>query len=198
MPLSTCSGGSRRDSGPPLFRSVVSMDDQFAAGRDFILRQGRLLERRLFATCFEGVPAAGVVDAVRAFRNDDCGFGHGLEPDVRCPASLPVDVEVALQALVAAGAVDQALVMSACDYLAKVAAGAACSGAVPPAFPVIEGGSRGPRTGLLGPTSLVSTRRLGLSGCSTSWGWSTPGWTKRPLIAGPSWTCPNCLVKRTR
>ncbi len=115
------------------------MDDQFAAGRDFILREGRLLERRLFATCFEGAPATGVVDAVRAFRNDDGGFGHGLEPDVRCPASLPVDVEVALQALVTAKASDRALARSACDYLAKVAAAAAHDGAVPPAFPVIEG-----------------------------------------------------------
>lgn len=114
------------------------MDDQFAAGRDFILREGRLLERRLFATCFEGAPATGVVDAVKAFRNDDGGFGHGLEPDVRCPASLPVDVEVALQALVTAKATDRALARSVCDYLAKVAAAAAHDGAVPPAFPVIE------------------------------------------------------------
>jgi hypothetical protein len=115
------------------------MDDQFAAGRDFILREGRLLERRLFATCFEGAPATGVVDAVRAYRNDDGGFGHGLEPDVRCPASLPVDVEVALQALATAKASERALARSACDYLAKVAAAAAHGGAVPPAFPVIEG-----------------------------------------------------------
>jgi hypothetical protein len=114
------------------------MDDQFAAGRDFILRQGRLLERRLFATCFENAPATGVVDAVRGFRNDDGGFGHGLEPDKRCPASLPIDVEVALQALVTAKARHRALVLGACDYLAKVAAAAECEGAVPPAFPVIE------------------------------------------------------------
>jgi len=71
------------------------MDNEFAAGRTFILRQGRLLERRLLAACFEGGPAAGVVDALRGYRNDDGGFGHGLEPDKRCPASLPIDVEVA-------------------------------------------------------------------------------------------------------
>ena len=114
------------------------MDDKFAAGRDFLLREGRLLERRLFATCFEGAPATGVVDAVRAFRNDDGGFGHGMEPDVRCPASLPIDVEVAFQALATAKAADQRLVLAACDYLAKVAASVAAGGAVPPALPVIE------------------------------------------------------------
>jgi len=114
------------------------MDNQFAAALDFILRQGRLLERRLFATCFEGAQAAGVIDALRGYHNDDGGFGHGLEPDKRCPASLPIDVEIALQALAAAGTVDQPLVVAACDYLAKVAADVNRGGAVPLAFPVIE------------------------------------------------------------
>lgn len=114
------------------------MDNQFSAARDFILRQGRLLERRLFATCFEGGPAAGVIDALRGYRNDDGGFGHGLEPDTRCPASLPIYIEVALQALATARTVDQPMVLSACDYLATVATGASRGGAVPLAFPVIE------------------------------------------------------------
>ncbi len=115
------------------------MDTHLTAGREFILRQGRLLERRLFATCFEGAPATGVVDVLRGYRNDDGGFGHGLEPDKRCPASLPIDVEVALQALVTAGASDKQLVADACDYLASVAVAADSGGAVPLAFPLIEG-----------------------------------------------------------
>src|ERR1700722_20600579 len=97
---------------------VAVMDNQFAAGQEFIQRQGRLLERRLFATCFEGAPATGVVDVLRGYRNDDGGFGHGLEPDKRVPASLPIDVEVAFQALVTVGAVDLPMVRGACDYLA--------------------------------------------------------------------------------
>src|SRR5690349_23341074 len=115
------------------------MNTHFTAGRDFIRREGRLLERRLFATRFEGAPAAGVVDAVRGYLNDDGGFGHGLEPDKRCPASLPIDVEVALQAMATAGAADDQLVTGACDYLAKVAAEVNAGGAVPLASPVIEG-----------------------------------------------------------
>ncbi len=120
------------------------MEDQFAAGRGFILRQGRLLERRLFAVCFEDAPAGGVVDVLRGYRNDDGGFGHGLEPDKRCPASLPIDVEVALQALATAKAADRSLAIAACDYLAGVAVTAKCNGGVPLAFPVIE---RFPRAG---------------------------------------------------
>lgn len=114
------------------------MDDRFCAARGFLFRDARLLERRLFATCFEGEAADGVVDAVRGFRNSDGGFGHGLEPDTRCPASLPIYTEVALQALATAGAQDRDVVDGACEYLAAVAARAGAGGAVPLAFPVIE------------------------------------------------------------
>ena len=114
------------------------MDDAFAAGDRFLLNQARLLERRLFATCFLGQPAAGVVDALRGYQNDDGGFGHALEPDKRCPASLPIDVETAFQALAAAGTVDHDMVIRACDFLARTAEAADAGGAVPPAFPVIE------------------------------------------------------------
>ncbi|MGI9005912.1 MAG: hypothetical protein ACR2FU_06905 [Streptosporangiaceae bacterium] len=114
------------------------MDNSFAAARGFLLRDGRLLERRLFAACFEGAGPEGVADAVRGYRNPDGGFGHALEPDTRCPASLPIYTEVALQALAAAGAADQQLIDGACEYLAAVAARAGAGGAVPPAYNVIE------------------------------------------------------------
>jgi hypothetical protein len=120
---------------PPYGRDV---DDTLTAGDRFLLNQARLLERRLFATCFLGQPATGVVDALRGYQNDDGGFGHAIEPDVRCPASLPIDVETAFQALAAAGAADAGMVTRACDFLARVAAEAGAGGAVPPAFPVIE------------------------------------------------------------
>ncbi|MFP5317051.1 MAG: hypothetical protein ACLGI2_02020 [Acidimicrobiia bacterium] len=111
-------------------------DDRFAAARSFLLTEGRLLERRLFATLFEGAPASGVVDALRGYQNDDGGFGHGLEPDKLCPASLPIDVEMAFHALLAAEHPEPALLGRACDWLAAVADD---RGAVPLAFPVMEG-----------------------------------------------------------
>ena len=113
------------------------MDDAFAAGDRFLLEAARLLERRLFATCFLGQPPARVVDALRGYQNDDGGFGHALEPDTRGPASLPVYVEIALQALATAGTADRDMVTRAADFLAGVAAEASAGGAVPPALPVI-------------------------------------------------------------
>ena len=69
--------------------------EMIANGRAFIEREGRLIERRLAAVLYDGADPSGVVDAVRAYRNADGGFGHGFEPDNRCPASLPIDVECA-------------------------------------------------------------------------------------------------------
>jgi hypothetical protein len=106
-------------------------NDILTAGRAFLNREGRLIERRLAAVLFEGADPSGVVDAVRAYRNPDGGFGHGLEPDKRCPASLPIDVECALDILLMAGADGTSgdaadgsgalglhgLVLGACDWL---------------------------------------------------------------------------------
>ncbi|GAA4607154.1 hypothetical protein BJY16_006182 [Actinoplanes octamycinicus] len=112
------------------------MTDVFLAADRFLQAEARLLERRLFDTLFRDAPADGVVSVLRGYQNADGGFGHGLEPDKRCPASLPIDVEVAVQALAAAGAADPALLGPACDFLSGVAM---ADGAVPLAFPVIEG-----------------------------------------------------------
>jgi hypothetical protein len=89
-------------------------------GRDFVYTTARVLEQRLFETLFNGAPASGVVDALRAYRNDDGGFGHGLEPDSRAPDSHPVDVWFAFDTLVAAGAPADDLVVPACDWLATL------------------------------------------------------------------------------
>lgn len=114
------------------------MDNSFVAGDRFLLNEARLVERRLFATCFLGAPGSGVVDALRGYQNEDGGFGQALEPDTRCPASLPVYVETAFQLLAGAGVVDRPMVLAACDYLARSAAEAGAGGAVALASPVIE------------------------------------------------------------
>jgi hypothetical protein len=109
--------------------------DIFTAGRDFVRLEGRLVENRLFATVFDGADPAGVVDALRGYQNADGGFGHGLEPDKRCPDSLGLDVETAFDILLAAGARDEVMIRRAADWLASVAT---AEGAVSLAAPVIE------------------------------------------------------------
>ncbi|HTX01325.1 MAG TPA: hypothetical protein VMD59_21250 [Acidimicrobiales bacterium] len=113
------------------------MDGAFAKAEQFLLGSARLLERRLFATCFLHAPPAGVLEAVAAYRNDDGGFGQALEPDLRCPASLPIFVESALDAVLAAGAGEESMLLGMCEFL-SAASPAGAHGAVPPTSPVIE------------------------------------------------------------
>ena len=107
-----------------------------AAARGFMAAHARVLEQRELAASFDNVPVDGAVDALLAYRNPDGGFGHGLEPDKRVPASQPLDVEVAFERLHALGADRPDVVRAACDWLATVAGE---SGAVPIVLPSIDG-----------------------------------------------------------
>jgi hypothetical protein len=84
----------------------------------FLAANARVLERRRFERLFADGDPAPVRDAVAAYRNPDGGFGHGLEPDGRCPASQPLDIEFALRALHEADAWDDELAAGACEWLA--------------------------------------------------------------------------------
>src|SRR5919109_451474 len=59
------------------------------AARRFMAGHARLLDRRRFELLFDGRDPEPVLDALRAYRNADGGYGHGLEPDLRAPESQP-------------------------------------------------------------------------------------------------------------
>ncbi len=96
-----------------------TIDLSAAAG--FVWTDARLLDRLRFALHFEDGAAAPVVAALRAYRNDDGGFGHALEPDLRGTASQPGAVMTALEVLDEAGALDDPMTGAACDWLERVA-----------------------------------------------------------------------------
>lgn len=91
------------------------------AAEQFIAAHGRVLDRRRFERLFRGGEAQPVRDAVAAYRNPDGGFGHGLEPDGRTPASQPAAVELGLRILHEADAWSAGLAAGACDWLAATA-----------------------------------------------------------------------------
>jgi hypothetical protein len=95
------------------------VNNLFARAETFIWSNARLLERRLFAYHFGGGSREAVLAALRAYQNEDGGFGQALEPDIRCPDSQPVPVQHALEIMDAAGA-DAAMVRRACDFLAAI------------------------------------------------------------------------------
>jgi hypothetical protein len=168
-------------------------DHALSAGRAFIDREGRLIERRLAAAIFDGADASGAMDAVLAYRNPDGGFGHGLEPDKRCPASLALDVETALDVMLTAqsaagdrlrstsGLDVEAVARAACDWLGSVAT---ADGAVSLLSPVIEAYPRAVHLTdwtylpALNPTAGLAGRlhRLGIThpwvDLATEWCWN--------------------------
>lgn len=87
------------------------------AARQFLAASARVLDQRRYERLFADGDAAPVRDAVAAYRNADGGFGHGLEPDGRDPASQPLAIEIALRALDEADAWAPGLVAGACDWL---------------------------------------------------------------------------------
>lgn len=93
----------------------------FDAAATFIAANARVLDRRRFQRLFGDGAAQPVRDAVAAYRNDDGGFGHALEPDCRAPGSQPLAVELAFRIMDEADAWDDALVRGACDWLEAVA-----------------------------------------------------------------------------
>jgi hypothetical protein len=93
----------------------------FSTATAFIAANARVVDWRRFQRLFEDGPAAPVRDAVAAYRNDDGGFGHALEPDGRAPGSQPAATEMALRIMNETDAWDDDLVRGACDWLAAAA-----------------------------------------------------------------------------
>lgn len=81
----------------------------------------RVLERRQLEVFLDDAPVEPVLDALRPYRNPDGGFGHALEPDVRCPGSQPSAALTALGVLAEIGATKDPMVTATADWVASVA-----------------------------------------------------------------------------
>jgi len=71
---------------------AVSID----RARAFVYGNGALWERALFGWLFDGRPLAHVHRCLLGYKNDDGGWGHGLEHDLKCPDSNPLALEFLL------------------------------------------------------------------------------------------------------
>ena len=96
------------------------MTVDLSAATAFLHANARVLERRHFEHLFEGAPNTPVRHALLAYRNDDGGFGHAIEPDMRAPTSQPVGIHTALEILHEAGADDDPMIGPAADWLTTV------------------------------------------------------------------------------
>ncbi len=96
--------------------------DRLESAKHFIWRAARLIDQRRFELLFEGESPDHVLNALRAYRNDDGGFGHGIEPDIRGPESQPIQVYAASLILDEIGRFNDPMLASAMNYVTKVTA----------------------------------------------------------------------------
>lgn len=68
-------------------------------GTHFVWENARLLERAIFDYRLHNASPTRVLRILSAYQNDDGGFGHALEPDLRTPDSQPLFAEFALRTL---------------------------------------------------------------------------------------------------
>ncbi|MFC5854139.1 hypothetical protein ACFPZI_20720, partial [Streptomyces chlorus] len=107
-----------------------------ARAERFVWLTARVLEQRLFAHHFLEGGADPVERALDAYRNEDGGYGHALEPDLRGPVSQPLHTAHALHVLDAVGRCGGTRVEHVCDYLTSVST---ADGALPVILPAQRG-----------------------------------------------------------
>src|SRR5580698_3617316 len=77
---------------------------QFDAACGFVEANGRPLDAALLRHRLGRGSAEAVMVALIAYQNPDGGFGHGLEPDTRSPASTGIAASIGMRLLVRLGA----------------------------------------------------------------------------------------------
>ncbi len=152
-----------------------------AAAETFIWSAARLLDRHRYAMLFSDGSAEPVVAALLGYRNPDGGFGHALEPDLRCPGSQPAATLYALEILHETGRFDSEETRGARAWIASIAAP---DGGIPFAVPGFEPYPHSPWWTAGPPSSFLT---LGLAAAlhvggvtgdgwldrATEWGWRT-------------------------
>jgi hypothetical protein len=88
--------------------------------KDFLYKNARLLDRKRYEYHFEGGSNVDVINVLKAYQNQDGGFGNALEPDIRCPLSQPVPTEVALTVMEEVDFFDPFIIKGIAKYLQNI------------------------------------------------------------------------------
>jgi len=87
--------------------------------RSWIYRHARYLDIAVWQYHIEGGSADAILDALAYYRNEDGGYGHGLEPDNENPESSPMMAMIAKRFFDYSADKKQQLMRGVLDYLEK-------------------------------------------------------------------------------
>ena len=82
-----------------LIVKIMLIQQQFLRAQEFIHGHARPLDRALFEFSFRKGSAEEVISELGQYRNDDGGFGHGIEPDIQSAPSHNYGTTLAFQYL---------------------------------------------------------------------------------------------------
>ena len=108
---------------------------------DFVAANARLLDRRRAELAVGAGDADAALSALAGYRNADGGFGWGLEPDLRAPASQPVTALHAFEVFEEIAPLTSPMAVELLDWLDAIALP---DGAVPFALPGAGGAGSAP------------------------------------------------------
>lgn len=92
----------------------------FDDARNYILTYGRDVEQALFRFHFENGNSDEIEAALKKYQNEDGGFGHGMEPDLRSKNSSVIATNHALEISIKAGITGESqLVQQGISYLIR-------------------------------------------------------------------------------
>ncbi|WP_409252764.1 hypothetical protein V1502_02210 [Bacillus sp. SCS-153A] len=75
----------------------ILTEQEYSRIRNFIVECARPLDVSLFKYLFENGSQEEAANQLASFQNEDGGFGHGIEPDLRMPHSSPIATTIGLQ-----------------------------------------------------------------------------------------------------
>lgn len=96
------------------------MSIDLSTARNFMAAHARVLDRRRFELLEGRTDPSGVLAALDGYRNDDGGYGWGLEPDLRSPESQPGAALHAFEAFAQIAPATAPQAVALCDWLGSV------------------------------------------------------------------------------
>lgn len=135
---------------------LLTARDPLAQAERFVWLTARVLEQRRFAYHFLRGGADQVETALAAYLDEDGGYGHALEPDLRGPVSQPLHTAHGLRVLDSIGRCGGLRVERICRYLTDVSTH---DGALPAIHPSQRGYPSAPFVPVVDspPSALLTT-----------------------------------------
>lgn len=113
----------------------MTNDIDLTAASAFVTKHARLLDRQRLRVALGEPAGLAVLRAVDAYRNEDGGYGWGLEPDFRAPESQPGGALHAFEAFAEAAPLRTDRAVELCDWLASISL---ADGGMPFALPIAD------------------------------------------------------------